>query len=169
MVRIHLCTCGLCVKHQLRCCWSTQDFGSWNIGSSPMAAASHSSNRKGQGTSNPQMWVQLLHETSGYVAKRLCTGLLTRDTQVRLLSYPSFFIPTITVGFFCFDQIFHVSITRFPAFLLLPFQQQFISFSSRKSSQINKQHENDPFSFSFTCKKFGIDEGGMTVHPSRHP
>ena len=32
-----------------------------------------------------------------------------------------------------------------------------------------KQHENDPFSFSFTCKKFGIDEGGMTVHPSRHP
>ena len=68
---------------------STQDFGSWNIGSSPMAAASHSSNRKGQGTSNPLMWVQILHETSGYVAKRLCTGLLTRDTQVRLLSYPS--------------------------------------------------------------------------------
>ena len=53
-----------------------------------MAAASHSSNRIGQGTSNPLMWVQLLHETSGYVAKRLCTGLLTRDTQVRLLSYP---------------------------------------------------------------------------------
>ena len=147
---------------------STQDFGSWNIGSSPMAAASHSSNRKGQGTSNPLMWVQILHETSGYVAKRLCTGLLTRDTQVRLLSYPSFFIPTITVGFF-FDQIFHVSTTPFPAFLLLPFQQQFISFSSQKSSQINKQHENDPFSFSFTCKKFGIDEGGMTVHPSHHP
>ena len=44
--------------------------------------------RKGQGTSNPLMWVQNLHETSGYVAKRLCTGLLTRDKQVRLLSYP---------------------------------------------------------------------------------
>ena len=125
--------------------------------------------RKGQGTSNPPIQVRILYETSGYVAKRLCTGLLTRDTQVRLLSYPSFFIPTITVGFFCLDQIFHLSITLFPAFLLLPFQQEFISFSSRRSSQINKQHENDPFSFSFTCKKFGIDEGGMTVHPSRHP
>jgi chloramphenicol O-acetyltransferase len=33
----------------------------------------------------------------------------------------------------------------------------------------NKEHKNDSFSFSFTCKNFGIDEGGMTVHPSRHP
>ena len=55
---------------------------------------------KGQGISNPPIQVRALYETSGYVAKRLCTGLLTRDTQVRLLSYPSFFIPTITVGFF---------------------------------------------------------------------
>ena len=43
---------------------------------------------KGQRTSNPPIQVRVLYETSGYVAKRLCTGLLTRDTQVRLLSYP---------------------------------------------------------------------------------
>ena len=97
---------------------STQDFGSCDIGSNPMAAASHSSNRTGQGTSNPLMWVQILHETSGYVAKRLCTGLLTRDTQVRLLSYPSV-------------------ITRksYPCFEKLPYLIKMIVFCKSKQSQ----------------------------------
>ena len=97
---------------------STQDFGSCDIGSNPMTAASHSSNRTGQGTSNPLMWVQILHETSGYVAKRLCTGLLTRDTQVRLLSYPSV-------------------ITRksYPCFEKLPYLIKMIVFCKSKQSQ----------------------------------
>ena len=52
------------------------------------ALVSHSSNRKGQGIPNPQIWVQIPYEISGYVAKRLCSGLLTRQTQVRPLSCP---------------------------------------------------------------------------------
>ena len=32
-------------------------------------------------------------EQYGYVAKRLCTGLLTRETQVRPLSYPLYICP----------------------------------------------------------------------------
>ena len=49
---------------------------------------SHSFNRRGQRTSNPPIRVRILYETSGYVAKRLCSGLLTRQTQVRPLSCP---------------------------------------------------------------------------------
>ena len=49
---------------------------------------SHSFNRRGQRTSNPPIRVRILYETSGYVAKRLCSGLLTRETQVRVLSCP---------------------------------------------------------------------------------
>ena len=41
-----------------------------------------------RGTSNPPIRVQVLYETSGYVAKRICTGLLTRETQVQPLSCP---------------------------------------------------------------------------------
>ena len=52
------------------------------------ALVSHSSSRRGQGIPNPQIWVQAPYEISGYVAKRLCSGLLTRQTQVRPLSCP---------------------------------------------------------------------------------
>ena len=52
------------------------------------ALMSHSSNRRGQRIPNPPIGVQVLYETSGYVAKRLCSGLLTRQTQVRPLSCP---------------------------------------------------------------------------------
>ena len=52
------------------------------------ALVSHSSSRRGQGIPNPQIWVQVPYEISGYVAKRLCGGLLTRETQVRPLSCP---------------------------------------------------------------------------------
>ena len=73
---------------------------------------------KGQGTSNPPIQVRVLYETSGYVAKRLCTGLLTRDTQVRLLSYPSV-------------------ITRksYPCFEKLPYLIKMIVFCKSKQSQ----------------------------------
>ena len=44
--------------------------------------------RRGQGIPNPQIWVQIPYEISGYVTKRLCGGLLIRYTQVRPLSCP---------------------------------------------------------------------------------
>ena len=52
------------------------------------AQMSHSSNRRGQGIPNPQIRVQVLYETSGYVANWQCSGLLTRQMQVRILSCP---------------------------------------------------------------------------------
>ena len=52
------------------------------------ALVSHSSNRRGQGIPNPQIRVQVLYETYGYVAKWFCSGLLNRKTQVRILSCP---------------------------------------------------------------------------------
>ena len=52
------------------------------------ALSSRSSKRRGQGIPNPQIWVQIPYGKSGYVAKRLCSGLLTRQTQVRPLSCP---------------------------------------------------------------------------------
>ena len=58
---------------------------------------SHSFNRRGQRTSNPPIRVRILYETSGYVAKRLCSGLLTRQTQVRVLSCPLLLINALVM------------------------------------------------------------------------
>ena len=49
---------------------------------------SHSSNRRGQRISNPPIRVRVLYETSGYAAKRSCSGFLTRQMQVRVLLLP---------------------------------------------------------------------------------
>ena len=58
---------------------------------------SHSFNRRGQRTSNPPIRVRILYETSGYVAKRLCSGLLTRQMQVQVLSCPLVFINALVM------------------------------------------------------------------------
>ena len=70
-----------------------------DTGSSPVGVIfmSHSFNRRGQRTSNPPIRVRILYETSGYVAKRLCSGLLTRQMQVRVLSCPLLLINALVM------------------------------------------------------------------------
>ena len=70
-----------------------------DTGSSPVGVIfmSHSFNRRGQRTSNPPIRVRILYETSGYVAKRLCSGLLTRQMQVQVLSCPLVFINALVM------------------------------------------------------------------------
>ena len=41
--------------------------------------------------------LRILYETSGYVAKRLCSGLLTRQMQVQVLSCPLVFINALVM------------------------------------------------------------------------
>ena len=53
-----------------------------------MCCVSHSSMRRGQRISNPPVRFRVRYETSGYAAKRSCSGFLTRQMQVRVLLLP---------------------------------------------------------------------------------